>query len=78
MSSISAGSLKPSLTLFSQLPDAAFVHLDIVCKLYSCSPATAWRRVKSGHIPQPHRLGARSTRWNVGELRQSLCNEVAR
>lgn len=67
-----------AITNFSTLPSEAFVPLQVVCNLYSCAPATAWRRVKSGHIPSPHRLGARSSRWNVGELRQSLCNEVAR
>ena len=56
---------------FDRRPDLALVALPVVCKLWDISPATAWRRVKDGLIPQPYREGG-STRWRVGELRAAL------
>ncbi len=64
--------LHPSLQGFDLLPDSSFVPLPVVCSLFSCSKATAWRRVKSGQLVAPHKLGLRTTRWNVGQLRQAL------
>ena len=69
--------IHPALATFNDLPDAAFVPITVVCQLFSCSPATVWRRVKSGDLSAPQRFGARTTRWNVGQLRQSLRVEVA-
>jgi predicted DNA-binding transcriptional regulator AlpA len=40
--------------------------------LYGVSAATVWRNVKNGNIPKPRKLTARTTCWNVGELRKSL------
>jgi prophage regulatory protein len=57
---------------FDDLPDSAYVALPVVCALYDCSPATVWRRVASGQLVAPHRLGTRTTRWRVGELRAAL------
>lgn len=58
--------------LFDTAPDSAYVRLYVVCKLFACSPATVWRRVLDGKIPQPKRFGPRHTAWNVGQLRQAL------
>lgn len=57
---------------FEVMPDAAKVRLPLVALLYGCSTATVWRRVKSGHLPAPHRMGLRTTVWTVGELRAHL------
>lgn len=65
----------PALTNFSFLPNEAFVPLPVVCALFSCAPATVWRRVRKGLLVSPHRIGLRTTRWNVGELRQALNEE---
>ena len=59
------------LTHFDNLPDSARAPLPVVCGLFSISPATAWRRVKSGLLPAPIREGG-STRWIVGDLRRAL------
>lgn len=56
---------------FDLLPDAARAPLPVVCTLFAISPATAWRRVKSGLLPAPVRDGG-STRWLVGDLRRAL------
>lgn len=61
------------LSAFDELPASAFVSVNIVCALFGCSPATVWRRVRDGVLPSPHKLGKRTTRWNVGELRSCLC-----
>lgn len=72
MSAAPSPALHPALVAFDQLPDAAFVPLPVVCALLGCSPATVWRRVRTGQLPQPHRLGTRTTRWSVGDLRSNF------
>ena len=64
--------INPELQFFDQLPNSASVRLPVVKALFACSSATVWRRVNSGHIPQPRKLSLRVTCWNVGELRQAL------
>lgn len=59
------------------LPDAAFVRLPEVCRLYAIAPATAWRWVKAGKIPTPLKLSDRVTAWRVGDLRASLAQLAA-
>jgi predicted DNA-binding transcriptional regulator AlpA len=56
---------------FDSLPDSAVVTQPVVEGLFTCSPSTVWRRVKSGLIPKPKKVGL-STVWSVGELKQSL------
>ena len=61
-----------ALKNFDSLPDSANVRLPVVAALYGCSPATIFRRVKSGHIPAPRKISERVTAWNVGALRKAL------
>lgn len=61
-----------SLASFDDLPNSANVRLPVVMGLYGISAATVWRNVKFGFIPKPHKLTARTTVWNVGELKKSL------
>ncbi|OFZ85783.1 MAG: hypothetical protein A2V78_02455 [Betaproteobacteria bacterium RBG_16_64_18] len=61
-----------SLTNFDALPGTAFVRLPTVCALFAISPATAWRRAKSGELPAPKKIGERIAAWQVGELRAAL------
>ena len=61
-----------ALNSFDDLPGSAFVNQCVVESLLSISPATVWRRVAAGILPQPHRLGPRCTRWRVSELRSIL------
>ncbi len=62
----------PSISKFDEIPGLAFVDITTVRTLFGCSVATVWRRVKDGQIPAPYRLGKRSTRWQVAELRVAL------
>jgi predicted DNA-binding transcriptional regulator AlpA len=64
----------PALTSFDTLPDSAYVPVGVVCTLFSCSSATVWRRVRDGKLIAPHRIGKRTTRWKVGELRVALAH----
>jgi predicted DNA-binding transcriptional regulator AlpA len=63
---------KQAIANFQSLPDAAQTRLPVVAALCGCSQATVWRRVKSGHIPKPRKVGQRTTCWQVGELRAHL------
>lgn len=64
--------IHPALKSFDELPDSAYVPLIIVCALFSCSSATVWRRVRSGQLVSPVRIGSRTTRWKVADLRRTL------
>ena len=61
-----------AVATFNDLPDSAYVPLSVVVILFGISPATVWRWVSNGSLPQPKRFSSRATRWNVGELRAAL------
>jgi predicted DNA-binding transcriptional regulator AlpA len=61
-----------ALTRFDSLPDSAHVRLPVVAGLLDVSQATVWRYVQLGHLPAPHKFGARVSAWNVGQLREAL------
>jgi prophage regulatory protein len=63
---------KAALENFDRLPGNAFVRVPVVATLFGCSTPTVWRRVKSGHIPKPKKIGPRMTAWNVADLRAAL------
>ena len=69
-------SINPALRDFSQSPPEGFVRLPVVKALYACSSATVWRNCKTGVIPKPHKLSARVSAWNIGELKKALALEV--
>ena len=62
----------PTVAVFDKLPESAFGPLCVVCALFCCSPATVWRRVRAGQLASPHRIGLRTTRWRVSDLRKDL------
>ncbi len=65
-----------ALRNFDALPAAANVRLPVVVALFACSPATVWRRVKSGTLPAPRKLSEGVTAWRVAELRKALSGEA--
>lgn len=71
-SSMTPTNIPAALANFDKLPDSAHVRLPIVAALRGTSPATVWRHVKAGLIPQPVKLGPNTTAWRVGDLRASL------
>jgi predicted DNA-binding transcriptional regulator AlpA len=66
-----------ALKNFDSLPDSAHVRQPVVEALFGYSASTVWRRVKSGHIPKPEKMGPRTSAWNVGKLRRVLRGEAA-
>lgn len=61
-----------ALAQFTNLPDAAFIRLPVIKRLYGVSAATIWRGVKNKTIPSPVKLSERCTCWNVGLIRAAL------
>jgi predicted DNA-binding transcriptional regulator AlpA len=64
---------KNSIEDFDSLPDSAFVPDVAVASLCDCSRVSVWRNSKpGGTLPAPLKVGSRTTRWNVGQLRAAL------
>jgi predicted DNA-binding transcriptional regulator AlpA len=61
-----------TLEQFDSLPDDALIGIRVVSVLIDRSPASIWRDVAQGRLARPVRIGARSTRWRVGNIRASL------
>jgi predicted DNA-binding transcriptional regulator AlpA len=69
------GYIPDALRNFDSLPNSAYVRQPVVEALFGYSASTVWRRVKSGNLPAPEKLGgqnSRTTAWNVGKLRRVL------
>lgn len=60
-----------ALENFQILPDSAQVRLPVIKGLLGISSSTAWRMVKAGTL-KTYKLTARTTTFNVGELRAFL------
>lgn len=60
-----------ALLCFESLPNSAYVDIKVLCGLLSCSRATIYRWIKNNQFPSPKNFG-RTSRWNVGELRDVL------
>jgi len=65
--------MKPDVSHFDQLPDSAMVTIKTLCAVSDLAESTAWRRCKlEADFPKPIRLGAKCTRFNVGDVRRFL------
>jgi predicted DNA-binding transcriptional regulator AlpA len=60
------------LERFHSLPDDALIDVWVVSAVRGRSPASTWRDVAQGRLAPPVRVGARSTRFVVGNIRASL------
>jgi predicted DNA-binding transcriptional regulator AlpA len=70
--------VKRTLEIFPFLPDDALIELRVVCALRGRSRASIWRDAAQGRLAQPVRVGARSARWRVGDVRAAMkCVEAA-
>ena len=61
-----------TLELFSLLPDDAMLDVRVVSIILNRSVASIWRDAKCGRLANPIRIGARSARWRVGDVRNAL------
>ena len=66
-----AGTIPTALANIGEMPDEALVTQSVVEGLAGCSAATVWRRVKSGLLQPPIKIG-RTSRWRLGPLRKAL------
>ncbi len=64
--------LAHKLAVFDSMPDTAFVDIHVVSALLDRSRASVWRDVKAGRLASPFKIGVRSTRWRVGDVRRFL------
>lgn len=61
------------LSHFDSLPDSALMPVTVFRPLAGIAPSTAWRRAKlEPDFPQPIRLGAKCTRFRVGDIRRFI------
>lgn len=51
------------------LPEAGFLRLPDVLKLYPIGKSTWWAGVKSGRHPRPVKLASRISAWRVEDIR---------
>ena len=51
--------------------------LDTLAQVLVVSAVTNWRWSKDGRLPKPRKLGANTTRWNVGQFRAALATLAA-
>jgi predicted DNA-binding transcriptional regulator AlpA len=59
-------------------PAVGFVRqADLVPGMVPFSPATLWRKVKSGEFPQPVKLSARVTAWRLEEVHAWMQSRTA-
>ncbi|HAN55816.1 MAG TPA: transcriptional regulator [Betaproteobacteria bacterium] len=54
------------------MPASAQVPAKTLAALLDISEVTVWRWSKSGRLPRPRKLGANTSRFNVGEVRAAI------
>lgn len=66
-----------SVSTFDDLPAGGFIRQPALLKIVPFSPATLWRKCKTGQFPKPVKLSERVTAWRVGDVRQFLLTHSA-
>lgn len=51
-----------------QLPEAGYVRLPTILRVFPVSRSTWWEGVRQKRYPQPVKLGPRITAWKVEEI----------
>lgn len=54
------------------LPASALLRLPAIIALVQCSRSSWFAWVRSGHAPQPVRIGLKAVAWKAGEIRAFL------
>lgn len=60
------------IAVFDQLPEHALLNVHEVSALAGRSKPSIWRDAKDGHLAKPIKIGAKSARWRVGDVRKYL------
>lgn len=62
----------------AERPACGFIRQsDLVPGMVPFSPATLWRKVKSGEFPQPVKLSARVTAWRLEDVHAWMRSRTA-
>ena len=56
----------------SLLPEAGFVRIPTILKIFPIGKSTWWNGVKDGRFPKPVKLGERVTAWHVDDIRDLI------
>ena len=51
------------------LPAEGFVGMPVILKVLSIGKTSWWNGVREGKYPKPTKLGSRTTRWHVDDIR---------
>ena len=62
---------------FDTLPASAMVSAADLSGLLGISINSVWRWTKAAKLPAARKLGANTTRWNVGEVREAIAKLAA-
>lgn len=52
-----------------ELPSEGFVRLPVVLRVLDIGKTTWWCGVREGKFPKPIKIGTRTARWNVRDIR---------
>ena len=52
-----------------ELPAEGFVRLPVVLRVLDIGKTTWWCGVREGKFPKPIKIGTRTARWNVKDIR---------
>lgn len=56
----------------NDLPSSGYVRLPQILKVYPIGRSTWWKGVKEKRLPQPVKLGPRTTVWRAEDIRKLL------
>lgn len=56
------------------LPEIGFLRVKEILKIFPIGKSTWWDGVKDGRFPKPVKLGARTTAWNIADIRDLVEN----
>ena len=65
---------RPLALKFIDLPDEAFITINLVCDVSGKRTTSIYAAIKDGQFPPPERFGNHCSRWRVGEVRRWLAN----
>lgn len=60
------------IAAFDQLPSDALLNVQEVSALAGRSVPSVWRDAKGGHLAKPIKIGTKSARWRVADVRRYL------
>lgn len=60
------------LLLWRDMPDDALLSVREIGALAGRSRSSVWRDVKEGYLPQPVRVGPKSARWRIKDVRRYM------